>query len=351
MRSKSIVLATVLLAAAALFAVNARAEDAKYVQPKEADAIQSHVDKAYQIANDDPNFWYMIHYLCGPKGTTPANAAEYETDHNALPPAKIFDQLYYLGMPAVGSWAITTSDGIILVDTLDNQEEAERVIEGGMRKAGLDPAQIKYIVLTHAHGDHYGGAKYLQEKYHAHVLMSQADWNMLERPLQPGQRVPPGWEIHPAHDMVIEDPELTLGNTTVTLYISPGHTPGTDSMVFHVTDHGTQHVAALMGGVAFPGTIEPTATSGGIDNFIKSNQRFMKFVDEQGIDVVLSPHPMADNTVGKLQRLVYYTRPGDPNPFVVGKTGAQAYYGIFDQCAQAAEERIKAKAAAGAPAQ
>jgi hypothetical protein len=36
---------------------------------------------------------------------------------------------------------------------------------------------------THAHGDHYGGANYLVEKYHPRVVMSVADWRELEKPV------------------------------------------------------------------------------------------------------------------------------------------------------------------------
>src|SRR5438309_4391266 len=77
------------------------------------------------------------------------------------PPTKVFDQLYYLGMNSVASWAIVTSAGIIQIDSLDNPEEAERTIIGGYKKLGLDPTQMKYLILTHGHNDHFGGAKYL----------------------------------------------------------------------------------------------------------------------------------------------------------------------------------------------
>ena len=63
----------------------------------------------------------------------------------------------------MSAWALTTSAGIIVLDSLDNASEAQEYIEGGLRKLGLDPTQIKYVVITHAHGDHYGGAQSLAE--------------------------------------------------------------------------------------------------------------------------------------------------------------------------------------------
>src|SRR5262252_2401803 len=85
-------------------------------------------------------------------------------------PAKVFDNLYFVGIPSVTAWALTTSDGIIVLDALNNAKEAETYIEGGLRKLGLDPNQIKYVIITHAHGDHYGGAQYLADKFHARLV-------------------------------------------------------------------------------------------------------------------------------------------------------------------------------------
>ncbi|WP_300779895.1 MBL fold metallo-hydrolase [Enhydrobacter sp.] len=92
-----------------------------------------------------------------------------------MPPTKVFDNLYFVGAKWVSAWAITTDGGIILLDSLNNEQEAREDIEGGLKELGLDPASIKKINVTHAHGDHYGGAKYLQEKYHAQVVMSDID--------------------------------------------------------------------------------------------------------------------------------------------------------------------------------
>src|SRR5258708_38786577 len=63
---------------------------------------------------------------------------------------------------------------------MDNADEAEHYIEGGLRKLGLDPAEIRYVVISHAHGDHYGGAQYLKQKFNPRLGMSEIDWNALE---------------------------------------------------------------------------------------------------------------------------------------------------------------------------
>jgi len=342
------ILVTNLVVIVSVGAVGRAQEDPKFIQAKEADAIQMHVEKAYALAGNDPNLSLILHLQCSPKQLTPAITPEYTQNRNAMTPTKAFDQLYFLGMPWVSSWALDTSEGIILFDTLDNPEEAERVIVGGMKTVGLDPTRIKYIVLTHGHPDHFGGATYLVAKYHPHVLLSAVDWDFIHRPLQPNQQ-PPNPDLRPAKDMDVTDGQkLTLGKTTVTFYISPGHTPATLSAIFPVTEHGKSHVVGFMGGVGIPTNLDPSAANGGILQYARSVERFMKIAEEQKVDVVVSSHPFADNTIEKLPRLNHFTAREDLNPYVVGSKGALAYYGVFDECTQAWAERAKAKTAAPA---
>jgi metallo-beta-lactamase class B len=260
-----------------------------------------------------------------PPGKTPLQAES--ENKRTLPPFKPFDQLTYLGMNTVGAWAVKTSAGIILFDTLDNTEEAQRIIEGGMKTAGLNPADIKYIVITHAHGDHFGGAKYLQDKYHPHILMSPADWAVMERgaaqPPRAGRTPLP----IPAHDMdVVDGQKLTLGDMTLNLYITPGHTPGTVSAIIPVTDHGQHHALAFFGGTGFPQTIEATPSSGGLKEYQAQIFRFAKLCIDKGVDGIIANHPVADGTVEKSDQ-VMKRKAGAPNPYVVGQDMVLRYYG------------------------
>src|SRR5215213_3297113 len=83
-----------------------------------------------------------------------------ETWH--VEPAKVADNLYFLGEKAHHSWAIVGSDGIILIEALYDYMVADEVA-GGLRKLGLDMNKVKYAVMSHAHGDHDGGAAFLQD--------------------------------------------------------------------------------------------------------------------------------------------------------------------------------------------
>jgi metallo-beta-lactamase class B len=93
-------------------------------------------------------------------------------------PYKVFDNLYFIGTRIHSAWALTTSDGIIVIDTLFDYAIEPEIVEG-LSGLGLNPRDIKYVVISHAHGDHDQGAALLQSRYGAKVVMGVADWDAL----------------------------------------------------------------------------------------------------------------------------------------------------------------------------
>ena len=101
-------------------------------------------------------------------------------------PAKVFDNLYYVGTKNGSVWAVTTSEGIILIDSNEDFAVEAEVVDG-LKKMGLDPANIKYNVITASHKLSYGGAKFLQEHYRTRILISEADWNVIAKDKEIGR--------------------------------------------------------------------------------------------------------------------------------------------------------------------
>lgn len=110
--------------------------------------------------------------------TNPASAPAHATWH--AEPAKVFDNFYFVGGKLHSTWALTTGEGIILIDTIYPYNSEELII-GGMQKIGLDPKNIKYVIISHAHGDHIGGAEMLQTRYGARIVMGGPDWDLVEK--------------------------------------------------------------------------------------------------------------------------------------------------------------------------
>ncbi len=251
------------------------------------------------------------------RGRGPQGPPDRSTWH--VEPVKVFDNLYFFGQSEYSVWAITTSQGIIVLDTIFDYSVEDEVAQG-MKKMGLDPSTIKYAVVSHAHPDHDGGAFFLQEHYGTHVIMSPGDWDVLDRRTN---------GTKPRRDIEATDGQkLTLGDTTITLYITPGHTPGTISTIFPVKDNGTTHIAALWGGA---GLNQDRAS---LEKYIASAQRFSELVKQAGADIILANHTDWDRTKINLPILAKRA-PGTPNPYIVGNAKALNFLKVAEECATA----------------
>ncbi|WP_067974698.1 MBL fold metallo-hydrolase [Nocardiopsis trehalosi] len=290
-----------------LAAIGIAAAGAAGLAPSAAAAAsdgQAYYDRARLLAGDDPVLKALVFSL----------SPDVEFPQVPAPaPLKLFDDLVLLSVGFVHAMALLTDDGIVLFDALEAPEDADAVIVPGLRAVGADPEQIRYVVVTHGHGDHFGCAQLLADRYGARVMMSPADWDLVER-TRP--------EHAPARDLEIADgQDLTLGGTTVRLHHTPGHTPGTVSPIFPVRWGGERHTAMMWGGTNPPGTVAELRT------YIGSIAPFRAEMRAAGVDVELSNHP---NDYGLQRAEQLRTRPEDGNPFVLGRQRADRYMRVMD---------------------
>ncbi len=267
----------------------------------------------------------------------PASAPPRDTWY--AEPARVFDNLYFVGGKIHSSWALTTSEGIILIDTI-YPYNSEELIVGGLRKLGLDPKDIKYVLISHAHGDHIGGAEMLQKRYGARVVMGGPDWDLVEK-------YPNRYKtMAPKRDMVATDGmKVTLGDTTVTVWLTPGHTPGTLSYTFTVFDHGKPVHVAYSGGTAF--NFVNNTPDPGIQNFqtyIDSQKHMAQKAAETDATVILSNHSEFDNAYNRNRMLA--GRGKGPHPYELGSEWVQRYFLVMEDCARAAQLRLEQQQAA-----
>jgi metallo-beta-lactamase class B len=251
------------------------------------------------------------------------------------PPFKIFDNLYWLGTRQHSSWALQTTAGLILFDTNFAWATEPEIIQG-LTTLGLKPADIKYVVISHAHGDHDQGAAELQTRYGAKVVMGAPDWAAtLQRPATAAGGVPTK-EISVGPDGY----KLTLGDTTVDIIPTPGHTPGTLSDIFTVKDQGRPVVVAYSGGT-LTGAFGTDAARW--DEYIASQRRMAKAAADAGATVVLSNHSEFDGAYTKARLIAAPRQVGETHPFVVGAEGVQRYFSVMAECATASKLRVGAK--------
>ncbi len=254
-----------------------------------------------------------------------------------IPPTKVFDNLYFVGTGGVSSWVIETSDGLILIDALNTTRQAEEYIEKGMLALGLNPADIKYLIIGHEHGDHYGGQAYFVDKYKTKVVMGDIAWTRMEK--QQLTVFSPRWGAMPKRDISAKDGHvIRLGNTEVQIYETPGHTPGTISLIFPVFDQGKKHMVSLWGGTG----LNYGPDKARIQAYTDAATRFGEIAQAQGVDIYMSNHPRRDGSAKKLKAIA--TRSAEqPHPFVQGKTAAIKAYDMLAQCTKAQALRIESE--------
>jgi metallo-beta-lactamase class B len=237
-------------------------------------------------------------------------------------PARAADNLYFLGNGIVAAWAVDTSDGIILIDTLNNQEEADRFIIGGLTQLGVDPARIKTIIVSHGHGDHYGGARYLQDKYHAKLYMTAPDYDLAEKTAaRPGAKVPA-----PRRDQVAADDQtVTLGDESIRLFITTGHTPASLSMLIPVRDRGTPRTLLYLGGITNK-NLSPAMHAA----YNQWTTRLIQVSAKTKPDGVIGNHSSYDEAATKIDKL--RIMPDKPNPFFTGAENSLRYLRVLKEC-------------------
>jgi metallo-beta-lactamase class B len=301
-----------------------------------SDVLDGHVAAAREAAGQE--HVALFETVCKPATTArpptqpPTNRSSWYAE-----PVKVFDNLYFVGQTEYSAWAVTTSEGIIILDALWDYSVEDEIV-GGLKKVGLDPAPIKYVIVSHGHIDHAGGAKYLQDRFGARIILAEEDWDLMSRNTQ-------SWP-KPRRDMAaVDGQKLTLGDTTLTMYKTSGHTLGTISTLISVKDGGKPHVAVEVGGTGFnwlQGGVEykDKPYSFWFETYSSSARRLREIVEKAGADVLLSNHTNLDGTKVKIPALLN-RKAGDRHPYVVGTDSIKRYLTVADECARAGLVRFQ----------
>ncbi|MCQ2553561.1 MAG: MBL fold metallo-hydrolase [Clostridia bacterium] len=247
--------------------------------------------------------------------------AHMTTSHEVVPAVKMFDNLAFIGTIGTNCLLIETSEGLILLDAMWPGQFYEDLIEDGIRSLGYDPADIKILLISHGHPDHSGCGKHFIDKYGAVPYMSKVDYDFEIEFCKKANN--PDWTFDFEVDHFLDEGDvLTLGDTNIYCYSTPGHTPGGLSFVIPVKDQGRDHVAALWGGSAPPPVLEANY------QYIRSLDHFIEACKKHHVDADLMNHPILNNGV---ERLAVLRNRLDQvaNPFVIGEEGYIRYTELF----------------------
>ena len=232
-----------------------------------------------------------------------------------LAPFRIFGNLYYVGDQKVCPHLIDTGEGLILIDTGYGHELP--YLLDNIRTLGFRVEDIKIIIHSHGHYDHFGGTQAIQDISGARVYMSRVDTELIrempERALVHHSCVP-GAQVH-WPDVELEDGDhVILGNTDITCVLSPGHTFGALSFFFDVTDGTKTLRAGYLGGAGFLTLYKAHSRLYGLpETKCQALKETIQKIWDQKVDIVLGNHPTQNNTLGKR---AYMLEHPEVNPFI-----------------------------------
>jgi len=292
----------------------------------------SHKQAAKRIAGDDPVLGDAWNLFCTP--------TRYNVPAPEIQAARVFDNLYALPNSQEQQtivWAITTTQGIILIDS-GYPGRTEKLLSD-MARVGLDPASVKVILLGHGHSDHYGSAAWFQEHHGTRVGTTAADWDLMYPPGKPAGSGNPN-DVKPTRDLVLKEGPFTLGDTTVNIVEIPGHTPGSIAFIFNVKDGSETHVAGLFGGTIQD---QPRISKPELNRYLGSVAHYQDRARALKIDVEIQNHALFDSTPARLEKLAS-RKPGEPHPFLMETDKYVNLWNLVSECIRSEIKRRPADA-------
>ena len=234
--------------------------------------------------------------------------------HN-IDPFRMFGNLYYVGDKKVCMHLLDTGEGCILFDSgySHNYPSLVKSIE----TLGFDPHDIRYVIHSHGHFDHFGGGDRLREEYGAKILMSKVDTELLrEMPERALLQLAPGKDDRICWpDETISDGDvIALGNTKVRCVAAPGHTPGTMACFFEAQDENEAHRVGYLGGLGFLSIYKEFCRRYRLPETMCDELKATaeKLCDED-VEIVLGNHPNHKCLIEKREYMLCHP---DVNPFI-----------------------------------
>lgn len=217
-----------------------------------------------------------------------------------IEPFKIADGLYYVGDKKVCIHLIDTGAGLILLDS--GYLGATHLLVDSIWRLGFDPQNVRWIIHTHGHSDHFGASDEFRSMYGTKLAISKVDAEALKKPHRAhvDNKSFPYAKV-PVFDYEIEDGEIfELGNVKIRCILTPGHTEGVLSLFFNVTDNGNTYLAGLFGGAGVNALTLPNICYNKAP--IDSPQQMLCSIEKiwnEPVVVHLGNHPYNNHTIEK----------------------------------------------------
>jgi metallo-beta-lactamase class B len=254
-----------------------------------------------------------------------------------IEPFKIADDLYYVGDRLVCIHLIRTDEGLILLDA--GYPCTRHLLMTSILRLGFQPKDVKWIILTHAHFDHYGAANEFRRLFGTKVAMSIADTQSMRELPSRATRGPDYNFRMPVIDREIADGEIfSFGGKEIRCVLTPGHTLGVMSFFFNVTDQGKTYLAGLYGGAGINALKLPYLLYHKLP--LDMAQRMVASLDcvkAEPVVVHLGNHPYNNHTLEKREKQL---KEGG-NPFIDPESWPSFVEDIRQKSLKVAEENAE----------
>lgn len=309
----------------------------------DTEEIKVQLKKAEDLAGNDELLLFAQKQQCK------MNVGETFDKKAIVEPTQLFDNLYYFGNQETGAFLFTTSEGYIMIDSGFYHMAKETIIPG-MEKLGLDPAKIKYVMITHAGPDHIGGAYYFQQTYGAHVVMSAEEWARVpsneDNAARYAIRQKSDYKYSPFDMRTMPFPnkdivgtdgmEITLGDMTITIVETPRRVSGGGlSYIAPVYEHGEKHMWTTYGNTNVIGSLADMKV------YRETIAHFLTYTNKFGVDVIISNHPFVDRSIPKMDS-IRNNIDRDGNPFIIGTEKVRIFINLLDQSSVVIAARLAA---------
>ncbi|MEL7691212.1 subclass B3 metallo-beta-lactamase [Citromicrobium bathyomarinum] len=221
------------------------------------------------------------------------------------PPFELLGDTWYVGTCGISAILVIGEDGHVLIDS--GVEAAAPLILDNIRAIGIDPRDIRYLLMSHEHFDHVGAHAALVEATGAQVIASPEAAKVLASGKVGADD--PQAAIHPAMtpvkvDRVVSDGEvLKLGGKEFTAHFTPGHTPGATSWTWSACALPWQPPVCRR--IAYVDSLSPVSA----DDYRFSDhpavvadfRRSIASVATLPCDLLVTPHPSSSGMLDRMK--------------------------------------------------
>lgn len=232
-------------------------------------------------------------------------------------PFRIFGNVWYVGDSWVCVHLIDTGDGLLLIDS--GNCAATAMLVNAIWEAGFNPADVKWIIHSHGHVDHIGGAVFFKKMFGTKLYLGEPDARMFrERPeLSLIHESTDISDVLFEPDEVIRDGDvLTFGNTTMRFFMVPGHSEGCIACFFDVYDGERTVRAGYHGGFGF-NTLRKEYLQEIGDTELTMRRKYLESLEKvrsQKVELFLGNHCINNQTLERRKKQI--ADPDGPNPFI-----------------------------------